>query len=108
MEKIHTLIKEKHHERSLGDNTLFKKNLFAILELAEATELIKKKGINGMNDMEIAHYGEELIDAIFYILDAYGIVYRSGKLKISPDEMFDYKWKKNMNREKFYGRPKEK
>lgn len=108
MDMIHTLIKEKHHERSLDDNTLFKKTLFAILELSEAIELVKKKGIDNLDDMEVAHLGEEWIDAIFYILDSYGLVYRSGKLAISPDNMFEYKFKKNMERDRFYGRPKEK
>lgn len=107
MDKILTLIKTKHHEKELTDEVLFKKGLFAVIELGECLDVVKKNGVKGLRDnKELAeHVAEEYIDAMFYILDSYGLLYREG-LVPSADDMFLYKWNKNMGRERGYGRPK--
>jgi NTP pyrophosphatase (non-canonical NTP hydrolase) len=114
MKKIRTLVKEKGHEDTLGD---FKeKLLWAFVELGEATDVFKKHGFMPYKE-EHGNTGifievdpkekitEELIDAIFYILDAYGLMFRDLGVP-SPDKVFMEKWKKNMGRGHRYGRAK--
>lgn len=69
-----------------------KKLLFAFIELGEASDAWKK----GEPDSKIA---EELIDVIFYILDASRLACPS----VNMDEMFLYKLEKNRKREYQYG-----
>lgn len=101
------LIQSKHHEGTLEENTFFKKGLFAIIELGECLDIIKKKGIKYLqrNPDVAEEVAEEYIDSLFYILDSYGVFYRNKVFKKSADEMFEYKWNKNMGRPVGYGRP---
>jgi len=69
-----------------------KKLLFAFIELGEASDSWKK----GKSETKIA---EELIDVIFYILDASRLACPS----VNMDEMFLYKLEKNKKREYQYG-----
>ena len=111
MKAIRVLVKEKGHEDNLDD--FFKKLFFAIIELGEAGDIWKKHGFGKM----IEHKGEtvlsetiiaeELIDVMFYVLDAFGLMHRDASCKVlSPDEVFLKKLEKNMGREFRYGRPK--
>ena len=69
-----------------------KKFLFAFIELGEACDNWKK----GRTEEEIA---EELIDVLFYILDASRLACPS----VNMDEMFQRKMKKNLKRPYQYG-----
>jgi len=69
-----------------------KKLLFAFIELGEASDAWKK----GKEEEKIA---EELIDVIFYVLDASRLACPS----INMDEMFLKKLEKNWRREYQYG-----
>jgi len=69
-----------------------KKLLFAFIELGEASDAWKK----GKNEDVIA---EELIDVIFYILDASRLTCPN----VNMDEMFLKKLKKNKSRSYQYG-----
>ena len=69
-----------------------KKLLFAFIELGEASDTWKK----GETEEKIA---EELIDVIFYILDAS----RLACPNVNMDEMFRKKLKKNLDRPFQYG-----
>jgi len=69
-----------------------KKLLFAFIELGEASDAWKK----GLSQEKIA---EELIDVIFYVLDAS----RLACPKINMDEVFKKKLEKNLNRPFQYG-----
>ena len=69
-----------------------KKLLFAFIELGEASDAWKK----GLPEEKIA---EELIDVIFYILDAS----RLACPKMNMDEVFAKKLAKNLNRPYRYG-----
>lgn len=69
-----------------------KKLLFAFIELGEASDNWKK----GKGEEEIA---EELIDVIFYVLDASRLACPS----VDMDEMFKKKLVKNKTREYQYG-----
>jgi NTP pyrophosphatase (non-canonical NTP hydrolase) len=69
-----------------------KKLLFAFIELGEASDAWKK----GESQEKIA---EELIDVIFYILDAS----RLACPNVNMDEMFTCKLAKNMGRPYQYG-----
>jgi NTP pyrophosphatase (non-canonical NTP hydrolase) len=68
------------------------KLLFAFIELGEAADSWKK----GMPTDETI---EELIDVIFYVLDASRLIAPN----TSMDEAFEKKWAKNMNRPHRYG-----
>jgi len=68
------------------------KILFAFIELGEAGNAWKKR----MPEESVA---EELIDVIFYVLDAW----RLACPNLNPDEVFDSKWRKNMSRPMMYG-----
>lgn len=69
-----------------------KKLLFAFIELGEASDAWKK----GKSQEEIA---EELIDVIFYVLDASRLACPA----VNMDEMFQKKLEKNKNRPRQYG-----
>jgi NTP pyrophosphatase (non-canonical NTP hydrolase) len=69
-----------------------KKLLFAFIELGEASDAWKK----GMGEEKIA---EELIDTIFYILDAS----RLACPNMNMDEVFRKKLEKNLGRPYQYG-----
>ena len=69
-----------------------KKLLFAFIELGEASDAWKK----GESQEKIA---EELIDVIFYILDAS----RLACPNVNMDEMFTWQLAKNMGRPYQYG-----
>ncbi len=69
-----------------------KKLLFAFIELGEASDAWKK----GLSQEKIA---EELIDVIFYILDAS----RLACPDMNMDEVFKKKLEKNLNRPFQYG-----
>ncbi len=88
--KIETLVIEKGFYNSPED--IPKKLLFAFIELGEASDAWKK----GEREETIA---EELIDTIFYILDASRLACPS----IDMDEVFEKKLEKNKNRPFQYG-----
>ena len=69
-----------------------KKLLFAFIELGEASDSWKK----GLAEEKIA---EELIDVIFYVLDASRLACPS----VNMDEMFQRKLAKNLGRPFQYG-----
>jgi NTP pyrophosphatase (non-canonical NTP hydrolase) len=69
-----------------------KKLLFAFIELGEASDAWKK----GLPEEKIA---EELIDVVFYILDAS----RLACPHMNMDEVFKKKLEKNLNRHFQYG-----
>jgi NTP pyrophosphatase (non-canonical NTP hydrolase) len=69
-----------------------KKLLFAFIELGEASDAWKK----GKEEEIVA---EELIDSIFYILDASRLACPS----INMDSMFSWKLEKNKKRDYQYG-----
>jgi NTP pyrophosphatase (non-canonical NTP hydrolase) len=69
-----------------------KKLLFAFIELGEASDMWKK----GRNEEEIA---EELVDVIFYVLDASRLACPSANM----DETFKKKLEKNKSRPFQYG-----
>jgi len=108
MKEIRKLVKEKGHGNSL--DIINNKFLFAMIEISEAADIWKKHKFNKYyDDIGIQHdpkreIPEELIDAIFYILDAYALMYRDLENVPDPDEMFLTKLKKNLNREYRYGR----
>lgn len=88
--EIEALILEKGFYNKPED--IPKKLLFAFVELGEASDAWKK----GKNEEEIA---EELIDVIFYVLDASRLACPS----IDMDEMFQKKLEKNRSRTYQYG-----
>lgn len=68
------------------------KLLFAFIELGEAGDSWKK-------GKPVAETVEELIDVIFYVLDASRLIAPAADL----DEAFERKWAKNMGRPHRYG-----
>ena len=88
--EIETLVLEKCFYNKPED--VPKKLLFAFIELGEASDAWKK----GKSEEEIA---EELIDAVFYILDTSRLACPS----INMDEMFQDKLEKNKKRTFQYG-----
>lgn len=88
--EIEALVLEKGFHNRRED--IPKKLLFAFIELGEASDAWKK----GESEEKIA---EELIDVIFYVLDASRLDCPS----INMDEMFAGKFKKNKNRAYQYG-----
>ena len=88
--QIETLVLEKGFYNRPED--IPKKLLFAFIELGEASDAWKK----GLCEAKIA---EELIDVIFYVLDASRLACPS----VDMDEMFKKKLEKNKNREYQYG-----
>ncbi len=88
--EIEQLVLDKGFYNRLED--IPKKLLFAFIELGEASDAWKK----GRSQEEIA---EELIDAIFYILDASRLACPT----INMDQMFQQKLDKNKKRTHQYG-----
>lgn len=88
--EIETLVLEKGFYNKPED--IPKKLLFAFIELGEAGDTWKK----GRSEEELA---EELIDVIFYVLDASRLACPS----INMDEMFLKKLEKNKQRTYLYG-----
>jgi NTP pyrophosphatase (non-canonical NTP hydrolase) len=88
--EIETLVVEKGFYNKPED--IPKKLLFAFIELGEASDAWKKGG----SEEKIA---EELVDVIFYVLDASRLACPS----INLDEMFAKKLEKNKNRKYQYG-----
>jgi len=88
--EIEALVLEKGFYNKPED--IPKKLLFAFIELGEASDTWK----NGRSEEEIA---EELIDVIFYVLDASRLACPS----VNMDEIFRRKLEKNKNRPYQYG-----
>jgi NTP pyrophosphatase (non-canonical NTP hydrolase) len=88
--EIETLVLEKDFYNRHED--IPKKLLFAFVELGEASDAWKK----GESEEKIA---EELIDVVFYVLDASRLACPS----VNMDEMFKKKLQKNKDREHQYG-----
>jgi NTP pyrophosphatase (non-canonical NTP hydrolase) len=88
--EIESLVLEKGFYNKSED--IPKKLLFAFIELGEASDSWKK----GKSEEEIA---EELIDTMFYILDASRLACPS----VNMDEMFKRKLHKNRSRPYQYG-----
>ena len=88
--QIETLVVEKGFYNKPED--IAKKLLFAFIELGEASDAWKK----GLVEEKIA---EELVDVIFYVLDASRLACPS----VNMDEMFREKLQKNKEREYQYG-----
>lgn len=88
--QIETLVKEKGFYNKPED--IPKKLLFAFIELGEASDAWKK----GETEEKIA---EELIDVIFYVLDASRLACPS----VNMDETFRRKLQKNRSRKYQYG-----
>ena len=88
--KIEELVLEKGFYNRPED--IPKKLLFAFIELGEAADAWKK----GLSEEKIA---EELVDVIFYVLDASRLACPS----VNMDEMFREKLKKNKKRPYQYG-----
>jgi NTP pyrophosphatase (non-canonical NTP hydrolase) len=88
--EIEKLVIEKGFYNNPED--VVKKLLFAFIELGEASDAWKK----GKDEKVIA---EELVDVIFYILDASRLAAPS----INMDRMFKIKLEKNMKRPYQYG-----
>ncbi len=88
--EIQALVVEKGFYNKPED--IPKKLLFAFIELGEASDAWKK----GENENKVA---EELIDVIFYVLDASRLACPS----VNMDDMFKRKLVRNRNREHQYG-----
>ncbi|MDE1853783.1 MAG: hypothetical protein KGI38_08575 [Thaumarchaeota archaeon] len=88
--KVEELVKAKGFGNSPDD--IANKLLFAFIELGEAGDSWKK---GKPTDETI----EELIDVIFYVLDASRLIAPDANL----DEVFNKKWTKNMGRGYQYG-----
>jgi NTP pyrophosphatase (non-canonical NTP hydrolase) len=88
--KVEELVVAKGFGNSAED--IPNKLLFAFIELGEAGDSWKK----GKPAEETI---EELIDVIFYILDASRLISPQANM----DEVFEKKWAKNMNRAFQYG-----
>jgi NTP pyrophosphatase (non-canonical NTP hydrolase) len=88
--EIESLVLEKGFYNKRGD--VPKKLLFAFIELGEASDAWKK----GKPEEKIA---EELIDVIFYLLDASRLVCPT----VNMDEVFKKKLNKNRSRPYQYG-----
>lgn len=111
-EQIEELVVEKKFHR----DTFFNKLIWAFVELAEVIDKIKKNGLpdpdkfqrdDGTNYAIPEDYvhglGEEIIDGVFYHIDAYRLLRRRYPWLLPMDDMFNYKMQKNMNRPKRYG-----
>ena len=88
--KIEELVRAKGFGNTPDE--IANKLLFAFIELGEAGDSWKK---GKPTDETI----EELIDVIFYVLDASRLIAPGANL----DEVFDKKWAKNMGRGYQYG-----
>lgn len=110
--QIGELVVEKDFRR----DTFFNKLVWAFVELAEVIDKIKKTGLPDpkiIEDGEGAIYpipadyvhgvGEEIIDGVFYLCDAYRLLRRRYPWLLNMDEMFNWKMQKNMRRPERYG-----
>jgi NTP pyrophosphatase (non-canonical NTP hydrolase) len=88
--KVEELVKAKGFGNTPEE--VANKLLFAFIELGEAGDSWKK----GKPEEETI---EELIDVIFYVLDASRLISPGADL----DEVFEKKWEKNMGRAFQYG-----
>jgi NTP pyrophosphatase (non-canonical NTP hydrolase) len=88
--KVAELVVAKGFGNSPDD--IANKLLFAFIELGEAGDSWKK---GKPSDETI----EELVDVIFYVLDASRLIAPEANM----DEVFEKKWAKNMSREFRYG-----
>jgi NTP pyrophosphatase (non-canonical NTP hydrolase) len=88
--KIEELVKAKGFGNT--SNEIANKLLFAFIELGEAGDSWKK---GKPSEQTI----EELIDVIFYVLDASRLIAPNANM----DEVFERKWAKNMGRSFQYG-----
>ena len=88
--KVGELVVAKGFGNSVED--IPNKLLFAFIELGEAGDSWKK----GKPEEETI---EELVDVIFYVLDASRLIAPG----VSIDEAFERKWAKNMSRPHQYG-----
>jgi len=82
------------------ESALTQKLLWAFVELGEAANAYKKG-----EDWSIV--SEELIDAIFYILDFIGLIEKTQGIEIDVDHLFLEKWRKNMRRPIRYGQKRD-
>ncbi|MEM2272626.1 MAG: hypothetical protein QXX56_00215 [Candidatus Bathyarchaeia archaeon] len=82
------------------ESALTQKLLWAFVELGEAADAYKKGEDWGI-------ISEELIDAIFYILDFIGLVEKTQGIEIDVDKIFLEKWRKNMERPDQYGQKRD-
>lgn len=82
------------------ESALTQKILWAFVELGEAADSYKK----GEDWRTVS---EELVDAIFYILDFIGLVEKTQGIEIDVDHLFLEKWKKNMKRPRQYGQKRD-
>lgn len=107
-EQIGELVQEKGFQTDL----LFFKLVWGQIELAEAMDIIKKGGLPPIPgdpelpltlDEHVGKIGEEIVDVVFYMCDAYRLLKRRYPWIPSMDDMFDMKMEKNMNRRKEYG-----
>ena len=96
------LVRQLVAEKGFPDDesALGQKLLWAFVELGEAADAYKK----GKDWDTIS---EELIDAIFYILDFIGLVEKTQGVNIDVDRLFLEKWRKNMSRPRQYGQKRE-
>ena len=94
LEEAKRKVQELVVEKGFGNtpDEIPNKLLFAFIELGEAGDSWKK----GKPTEETI---EELIDVIFYVLDASRLISPGANL----DEVFEKKWEKNMNRGYQYG-----
>lgn len=94
LEEAKKKVKELVEAKGFGNtrDEIANKLLFAFIELGEAGDSWKK---GKPTDQTI----EELIDVIFYVLDASRLIAPGANL----DEVFDRKWAKNMGRPHRYG-----
>ncbi len=101
IEQIGVLVKKKE----FTTDTLFLKLVWAMVELAEAMDIVKKRGLPPADEVPIVadNIAEELIDVIFYVCDAYRLLRRRYPYIMTMDDMFNHKMLKNMSREKRYG-----
>jgi NTP pyrophosphatase (non-canonical NTP hydrolase) len=88
--KVAELVRAKGFGNDRAD--IPNKLLFAFIELGEAGDSWKKGKPSGETI-------EELVDVIFYVLDASRLIAPEADI----DEVFDRKWAKNMNRPNRYG-----
>jgi len=82
------------------ESALAQKLLWAFVELGEAADAFKK----GESWDAVS---EELIDAIFYVLDFIGLVEKTQGILIDVDQLFLDKWRRNMNRSEQYGQKRD-
>jgi len=104
-EQIGELVREKDFRR----DTLFNKLVWAALEVSEAIDIVKKKGLpdlefsdsEGSDDVD--KLAVEIVDVVFYACDAYRLLKRMYPWLLPMDDQFSLKMNKNLNRPEKYG-----